>query len=293
MKAKLTGTLIAAVVCTALLGMTANSKNGNEKVVAATTNDGNFWEKYGEWEALLEGKNGIPKDEAKAGQILTQLIKGVYLVKFGTAEGFNPQTPGEFLQVFSKTSSLRSDKNRLGGSGFFRTKRDNNKLMASFLTEQPDQMKQDIEKNPQLAFISTEEITPDKFILHVKSAQESLRNEPMVKSSSPIVVNPAEPSCTPLLHKLLKAVEANDYESFAADITDAFKSGLTKQMFEGVSNQASPRLKMGYTCLFLGELNQQGCQVYLWKLVFKDGGNDGFAKLVVLKDGKVAGFLLQ
>lgn len=286
------GLVCVCMAWSASVGMAANPKSGNENINTAATNDDNFWKKYGEWEALMQGKNGMPKDEAKAGQILTQLIKGVYLVKFGPADGFNPQMPGEYIQVFYKTSSLKSAKDKLGGAGIFRTKRDNNKLTASFLTEQPDQMKQDIEKNPQLVFISMEEITPDKFISHVKSAQESLRNEPAVKSSSPIVVNPIEPSCTPLLHKLLKAVEANDYESFVADGTDAFKIGITKQIFEGVSNQASPRLKKGCTCLFLGELKQQGCQVYLWKLVFKDGGDDGFAKLA-LKDGKVAGLLLQ
>ena len=95
-----------------------------------------------------------------------------------------------------------------------------------------------------------------------------------------------------VLDKLLKAVEANDYESFVADGTDAVKAGLTKQMLEGVSNQLSPRLKKGYTCSYLGELKQQGCQVYLWKLTYKDGEDDTLAKLV-LKDGKVAGFWLQ
>lgn len=177
--------------------MAANPKSGNENVDAAI-NEENFWKQYNEWEALTAGKGGMPKNPAKAGQIVTQLIKGVYLVKFGPADGFNPQTPGEFLEAFYKTSTLKSDKNRLGGSGFFRTKRENNKLMASFLTEQPDQMKQDIEKNPQLIFISTEEITPEKFIAHVKAGQESLRNTSVagaqdkaditVKTMSPSVV---------------------------------------------------------------------------------------------------------
>lgn len=95
-----------------------------------------------------------------------------------------------------------------------------------------------------------------------------------------------------ILDKLLKATEANDYDSFVADGTAPFKAGITKQMLEGVSGQLSPRMKKGYQCSYLGELNQQGCQVLLWKLVFKDGGDDTLAKLV-LKDGKVAGFWLQ
>jgi len=149
-------------------------KSGNENIDATAVNDGNFWKTFNKWESLI--KSETPKDQEKAGQIVAQLIKGVYLVKFGPAEGFNPQTPGEFLQAFSKTSSLKSAKDRLGGASFFRTKRENNKLTASFLTEQPDQMKQDIEKNSQLVFISSEEITPEKFIAYVKSPQESLRS---------------------------------------------------------------------------------------------------------------------
>ena len=94
------------------------------------------------------------------------------------------------------------------------------------------------------------------------------------------------------LDKLLTAVASNDYESFVADGSDAFKAGITKQMLQGVSGQLAPRLKKGYACSRLGELTQQGCRVLLWKLTYKDGGDDTLAKLV-LKDGKVAGFLLQ
>jgi hypothetical protein len=106
-----------------------------------------------------------------------------------------------------------------------------------------------------------------------------------------LAVSPAEPGRS-TLDKLLKAVEANDYDSFVADGTDAVKAAMTKQKLEGVSSLVAPRLKKGYESLYLGELKQQGCQVLLWKLKFKDGGDDILAKLV-LKDGKVAGFWLQ
>jgi uncharacterized protein YbaR (Trm112 family) len=95
-----------------------------------------------------------------------------------------------------------------------------------------------------------------------------------------------------ILDKLLKATEANDYDNFVADGTDVFKAGITKQMLQGVSDQISTRMKKGYECAYLGELSQQGRRVLLSKLVFKDGGDDTLAKLV-LKDGKVAGFWLQ
>ena len=103
--------------------------------------------------------------------------------------------------------------------------------------------------------------------------------------------DPAEPGRS-TLDKLLRAVEANDYDSFVADANDVFKAALTKPMLQGVSGQLAPRLKKGYACSYLGELTQQGCQVLLWKLTYKDGGDDTLAKLV-LKDGKVAAFWLQ
>jgi hypothetical protein len=51
-------------------------------------------------------------------------------------------------------------------------------------------------------------------------------------------------------------------------------------------------MKKGYDATYLGELKQSGCKVYLWKLAYKDGRDDTLARLS-LKDGKVAGFLLQ
>jgi hypothetical protein len=103
--------------------------------------------------------------------------------------------------------------------------------------------------------------------------------------------DPAEPGRS-TLDTLLRAVEANDYDSFVAGASDAFKAALTKSMLQGVSGQLAPRLKKGYACSHLGELKQQGSRVLLWKLTYKDGGDDTLAKLV-LKDGKVAGFWLQ
>lgn len=107
-----------------------------------------------------------------------------------------------------------------------------------------------------------------------------------------VIAADAEPAETRILKKLLGAVEVNDYDSFVADGNAAFKAGLTKQMLEDVSIQLSPRMKKGYGITYLGQLKQQGGQVYLWKLVYRDGGNDTLVKLV-LKHGKVAGFWLQ
>jgi hypothetical protein len=95
-----------------------------------------------------------------------------------------------------------------------------------------------------------------------------------------------------ILTKILNAVENNDYKSFIADGDNQFKVSITKQMFDGVNAMIAPRMKKGYEVFQLGILNQQGCQVYLRKLVFKDGGDDLLVKLA-LRNGKVTGFWFQ
>jgi hypothetical protein len=93
-------------------------------------------------------------------------------------------------------------------------------------------------------------------------------------------------------NNLLAATEQNDYEAFLKDATAEVKAALTKQMLEGVSAQVAPHMKKGYEATYFGNLTQQGCEVHLWKLVYRDGHDDTLAKLV-LKNGKVAGFWLQ
>jgi hypothetical protein len=103
----------------------------------------------------------------------------------------------------------------------------------------------------------------------------------------------AEPEvAATMVKKLLAAVKANDYDAFVAQGNATVKAGLTKQMLEGVSAQLASRMEKGYDSLYFGALKQQECEVYLWKLTYKDGGDDTLVKLV-LKDGKVAGFWLQ
>jgi hypothetical protein len=94
------------------------------------------------------------------------------------------------------------------------------------------------------------------------------------------------------MKKMLGAIQSNSYDDFVAPGDAAFKSGLSKQMLDGVSTQMGPRLKQGYHATSLGKLNQQGYSVYLWKLEFNDRKDDYLVKMAV-KDGKVGGFLLQ
>ena len=91
--------------------------------------------------------------------------------------------------------------------------------------------------------------------------------------------------------KLVTALEQADYAAFVED-GDAMFKGLNESQFQAVAAQVGPRLKAGYEIAYLGELKQRGYQVTLWKLSFKDGGDDALASLS-MKDGKVGGFWLR
>ena len=94
-----------------------------------------------------------------------------------------------------------------------------------------------------------------------------------------------------LSSKLITAIERSDYEAFVADGEPAFKS-LNKEQFAAVAAQMAPRLQAGYEISYLGELRQQGYHVTLWKVSYKDRGDDALATLSV-RDGKVGGFYIR
>lgn len=104
----------------------------------------------------------------------------------------------------------------------------------------------------------------------------------------------AEPDQTTqtLFKNLMAATVSNSYEGFIAECDAAMKAALTKPMLEGVSKQIEPRAKQGYDSQYLGEMTQRAYKVHLWRLRFKDGGDDVLATLSV-KDGKAGGFYLH
>lgn len=101
---------------------------------------------------------------------------------------------------------------------------------------------------------------------------------------------PAEVDAT--MKKMLSAVQAGSLNDFVAAGDPGFRAGMTKPMFDQVSRQLSPRLRWGFTTSFLGALNQRGVAVYLWKVEFKDGGDDVLVTLAA-RSGKIAGFWLS
>jgi hypothetical protein len=135
---------------------------------------GNYWAKFNLWEAFSQGKHGVARNPAEADQWLSELVKGAYLAKFEPVNGFNPKTPSEMLDQFSKYCQLYSGRDSLGGASFFRTTKQGDKLIGSFLTASPDEFKAAIEKNPNLKLISMDKVTPEIFLSHEAARQESL-----------------------------------------------------------------------------------------------------------------------
>jgi hypothetical protein len=91
---------------------------------------------------------------------------------------------------------------------------------------------------------------------------------------------------------LLAAITTNNYDAFVANAAPALKTRITKEEFKRVSTQLSPRLKKGYELQYLGSLKQQGVEVFLWKIIYKEAGTDMIAKLVLQGD-KVAAFWFE
>jgi RNA polymerase sigma-70 factor (ECF subfamily) len=133
----------------------------------------NYWAKFNLWEAFSQGKHEVAKNPAEADQWLSELVKGAYLAKFEPVNGFNPRTPKEMLDEFDGHCQLHSGKDSLGGASFFRTTKQGNKLIGSFLTATPDEFKTALEKNPNLKLISMEKVTPEMFLEHEAAQQES------------------------------------------------------------------------------------------------------------------------
>jgi hypothetical protein len=94
------------------------------------------------------------------------------------------------------------------------------------------------------------------------------------------------------LQTILDATATNNYELFTTVGDSAYKAGITKQMFEGVSEQLAPRMEKGYSSTYLGELKQQEYQIYLWKLSFADGGDEFLARMT-MNGTLVGGILIQ
>jgi hypothetical protein len=114
----------------------------------------------------------------------------------------------------------------------------------------------------------------------------------LVANAAPARAADPDPTVQKTFDKLVGAIKANDRDAFVADATDAVKQAITPKVMEGLSKQLGSRLGKGYQASYLCELKQAGHQVHLWKVTFKDEGDDVVIR-VAFKDGKVAGLFPQ
>jgi beta-lactamase regulating signal transducer with metallopeptidase domain len=135
---------------------------------------GNEWAAYELWDAYHRGNHGVQPDPAQADQWLREVVKDLWVVRFEPVDDFSPTNPGEFLGRIDQYSSCRSGVTKIGAASFFRTTKQGNKLVGSFLSSSPDQLKTGLAKVPGLKVTSFERITPQQFINYEQSPQESL-----------------------------------------------------------------------------------------------------------------------
>ena len=114
----------------------------------------------------------------------------------------------------------------------------------------------------------------------------------MLPTTAPGQAPNADPSVQKIFDKLLKAIKDKDRDAFVADATDAVKKETTPEAMDLLEKHVGSRLKGGYEVAYLGQLKKGTIQVHLWKLAFKDGGDDLVA-LMALTDGKVGSLHFQ
>ena len=136
---------------------------------------GNRWAEFHLWDAYAHGAGGVEPNPASADRWLRAFLKDIYLVRFGPAGNFRPVNPLEYLDdIHSRAPELHSDTDQIGVAAFFRTRKEGDKLTASFLTSEPDKLRATIADNPDLKFISVEPMTAQLFIEYEQSPQEDL-----------------------------------------------------------------------------------------------------------------------
>jgi hypothetical protein len=93
--------------------------------------------------------------------------KGVWAVRFEPTGTFTPRTPPEFL------ARIHIHSGQEGEIGYFRTKKQGDKLTGSFLAYDGEQLKTALEKIPDLKVTSVEKLTKEQLAEYEKSKQES------------------------------------------------------------------------------------------------------------------------
>jgi hypothetical protein len=115
---------------------------------------------------LTDAQNQAQPRPAKAGE--PDAAKGVWAVRFEPVGDFSPKTPREFL------GRIHIYSGQHGEIGYFRTTKKGDKLVASFLADDPDQLKAALAKVSGIKVTSVEKLTAETLAQYEKSPQESL-----------------------------------------------------------------------------------------------------------------------
>jgi hypothetical protein len=93
--------------------------------------------------------------------------KGVWAVRFEPVGDFSPRTPEELI------SKIHVYSGQHGEIGYFRTTKQGDKLVGSFLAYDGEELKAALEKIPELKVTSVEKLTQEQLVEYEKSPQES------------------------------------------------------------------------------------------------------------------------
>ncbi len=115
---------------------------------------------------LTDAQNQTQPQPAKIGE--PDASKGVWVVRFEPVGDFSPKTPGEFL------ARIHVYSGQDGEIGYFRTQKQGDKLVGSFLAYDPDQLKAALAALPGIKVTSVEKLTQEHLLDYEKSPQESL-----------------------------------------------------------------------------------------------------------------------
>lgn len=91
---------------------------------------------------------------------------------------------------------------------------------------------------------------------------------------------------------MITAIIENDRADFVAKATSELQESLTAEDFAAVVEQIAPVLKKGFKTRYLGQMKQQGFEVYIWVVTIR-GEEDEMLATLSMQDGKVGGFYLE
>ena len=107
---------------------------------------GDKWAVFWLWDSYYRGKNGIKPDPAKADKWLHEFVQQVWVVRFEPVDDFTPASPQEFLERVHQYAHSSSGQTDLGTGSFFRTTRQGDKLVGSYLCSYPDELKAGLQR---------------------------------------------------------------------------------------------------------------------------------------------------